>query len=252
MKLRRLVVAAGVIVPAIACIADPRDRPFVPLVDDGGGVDAADVGVIDAGDTCVPHDVSAFSPSWRVPIGPKTGACSLARIAELQTKCFAPETSTPLCDVFSSEPPCFLCLSTDVTAEPRGPIRYFRFHDEHAGFLPNAGGCVALIDADVGAASCGARVDALEACASFACKHDGCPSAPIGGSNPTQAEYERFLACRATAKTGVCASYKGPAETCLADLRARDGGGAIDACLGAGLTAGAYFGALATLACGPP
>ncbi|MET0594537.1 MAG: hypothetical protein ABW133_17685 [Polyangiaceae bacterium] len=140
-------------------------------------------------DPCVPHLATAWSPSWHPPRAPRPGACTKAQIDAQYTSCHSASGSQTACRALRDDPAnqaCNSCIYTDEKEATYGPIIW----SPNGSWRTNTPGCIALLDRDVTAEGCAARVQASSACAETACS----------ACEP----YEKYLECRRSAYTTTC------------------------------------------------
>ena len=169
-------VAALFIVVSIGCGGDDA----APTPGDGP----------DAGGRCTPHLVATWKPRWKPP-RTQRGACTERQIDLEYESCDGPRATSSACRSFredAANEACLACLLSDEDDPSYGPII------EGGGlWKTNTSGCIALLDGDVSADGCGAKVQAASECYDAACA--GCMPA------------ESFLACRQRAPETVCRPY---------------------------------------------
>jgi len=163
----------------------------VTLVVSGGCGDGDAVPIGAPADPCSPELPANWAPTWRRPAVPQPGACTLGQIDLEYASCEGPSATSARCSAFRNDAAnvvCVSCLFSDEGAALYGPI--IRSDDV---WRSNTAGCIALLDGDVSAGGCGARVQASSSCYDAAC--DGC--APV----------DAYVACRQKAAETSCRQY---------------------------------------------
>ncbi|HEX7663192.1 MAG TPA: hypothetical protein VF407_01710 [Polyangiaceae bacterium] len=186
-----------------------------PTADASGG-DAVRVVVDSASaDTCTPNLPSGWTPPAFVP--PRVlSICTTSQVSNIYSKCVSDQTATIQdCGQYSSQPPnlpCLACMSGDSESTTYGPV----INLSNSGHDVNLGGCVALVDNDLGGTGCAGKVEAAQQCEWAACT-GGCP---IDIDDPTlrAKSAAAFADCVAAAKTGACATYVS-AAACADDAK---------------------------------
>jgi hypothetical protein len=184
----RALAAVGLACALAACSESP---PFEPPRVDLAFVSNPDLGM------CPALDI-AFDPQWIPPNGPYTGQCIPSQI-DLLVALVAKQGPAGLQSFVMQQGgvnDCAACLdSGGQITQLFGP-----FTVRASGVLDgNVGGCVALLEGDGSAESCGAAVQAQADCLADACA--GCPTVNVAGD---LVAYDR---CLADAAGGVCAVY---------------------------------------------
>ena len=152
------------------------------LQGDGGKTDAVSAG--DAGG-CDP--MTPFTPVTWAPPTPFASACTAAQLAA----CDNCVTVTGDCSAFrasASNAGCLACLETDVGAAAHGPLVTEGQGANLAPIQANFGGCIATIDGDTSATSCGARFNDFVDCSANDCQscadwQNPSPSGPTAQCN---------------------------------------------------------------------
>ena len=142
-------------------------------------------------DPCSPHLPINWAPGWRPPLAPRPDACTLLQIDGEYAACEAASATSATCSSFrddANNQGCLSCLFSDEADAAYGPI--IRAAEV---WRSNTAGCIALLDRDVGAGGCGARVQASSSCYDAACA--GC--APL----------DAFIKCRQEAAETTCRPY---------------------------------------------
>ncbi len=163
-------------------------------VPDDAGIEPMEAGAIFPLD-CSPLDAGA-PPSFVLPRAPKS-ACTDAQIQALYNDCFTGMSAA--CDAFKGDPdnsPCVLCIESSSSDLVWGPLVEFPNESSQA----NVGGCIALLDQDASAGSCGVARQAYDLC-----RHDSCAATCPNGS--TTAGLQAFDQCETLAQTTECAPY---------------------------------------------
>jgi hypothetical protein len=140
-------------------------------------------------DPCEPHFTAPWTPKWHPPREPRPGSCTKAQIDSNFIACHSTSGSQTACASFRSNPAhkaCNDCLFSDENEAAYGPIIW----SADNSWRTNTAGCIAIVDRDLSAEGCGARVQAASACADDAC--DGCEP------------FDKFLRCREKANSTVC------------------------------------------------
>lgn len=143
---------------------------------------------------CAPTSVSGFTPTWHPPhIAP--GSCTSGEIDALFTDWIHGTASTRTAFEMQHAG-CFGCAISADSASTSGPvIHYVTYRFSEA----NVQGCIAFVDKDVSATSCGARVEAARGCALASCG----PVCPLHSSG----DFAALAQCRDDAGGTVCSSY---------------------------------------------
>jgi len=164
--------------PGLECIHQPPPGSSVACA--YGGVDG-----------CMPaSDAGAFSPK---PIGTaptkQTGACTTTVIAQYWTSCLDPTTRDDTkCAAFNtSNASCSSCIAQVATIVDLGTQQF--------AWVPNVGGCYAVLDGTSASGSCAALDDANMQCAVAVCK-DNCKTTPEG-----------VQACALASRTKACSAF---------------------------------------------
>jgi hypothetical protein len=148
-------------------------------------------------DTCHPESLGDWKPTWAPPTLPAPGACTQQQIERQFAVCASSKNDTTACNRFNNDPEnvgCVGCLLSAPSAERRGPIVV---GTPRGGSLVNTPGCIALVDGDTSAASCGAKKQAYLDCESAACSKV-CP-----GSYRNS----RFYRCGDEASLSICRQF---------------------------------------------
>jgi hypothetical protein len=199
---------------------------------------AGDLSMDLRGAGCTPGDVSGFTPMWHPPTGPRQGKCTKVQIDNFITN-FLQGTPTEQNAYKAANATCFACLVTTGDAANAGAI--LDLTATVGIYAGNSGGCAALVEGDLGATGCGARLAAVQSCGFAACK-TGCDR-----SSPTYVP--DFNQCVDDSAQTSCLSYENAVTPCAS--------AATDAqlkCLSStwnGDLAG-WFGYLGDVFCGPP
>jgi hypothetical protein len=141
-------------------------------------------------DGCLPADAGAFTPK---PIGAaptkQAGACTTTSIDAYWTACLDPTTRDDTkCTTFSNaNKTCSQCLAQTATVVDLGTQQF--------AWVPNVGGCYALLDGTSASGSCAALDDANMQCAIAVCK-DVCSMFPDG-----------LEACALGSRTSACKAF---------------------------------------------
>jgi len=160
--------------------------------------------VLDATDGssgCVPDLPDAYAPTWISPSAP-SAACTTTQIQELYDDCHGPNQSPSACNAFVAVPAnatCQSCMETPIGSTTYGAM--IAWHDG-ASLEANIGGCMALLDGDLGASGCGTKYEAWDGCVIAACSY--CP----GGT---------YESCAVPARSGPCGASESAAQTCAND-----------------------------------
>lgn len=167
--------------------------------------------------TCAPGDVSAFSPTWKPPIGKATGACTTAQVNNVIDCAFdATAAASAACKAFTadmSNDACTQCVISSSSAATTGAL----IQSTGGTVSLNIAGCLAAAAGDVTATSCGAKYQALSQCQDAACI-DNCPV----DQNDDGTQLKALNDCETAAQSGVCTTYLNAAD-CVNTL-AGDGG----------------------------
>jgi hypothetical protein len=137
----------------------------------------------------VPNFAKPWTPTWHPPHAPRPGACTSAQVLAEYNACISPSGSQSACATLRSNPThaaCSQCLNSRESDESYGAIIWMM----DASWRTNTGGCVAILDRDMSAQGCGARVQAASSCADSAC--DGC------------LPFSTFVECRQKSTASVC------------------------------------------------
>lgn len=215
--------------------------PGIPegVVDAGG--DARDANHADtavSGSTCMPGDVSTFSPAWKPPTAFNQGKCTDEQVTTL-ADCLnnVPEAAT--CKTFfddAANRTCVKCAVTPSTAASYGALV--------EGFVTvdvNAAGCIALASGGLSPSGCGASILAVAQCEQAACEAN-CP-VPIGDDGTA---FAALLACESASGSSVCKTYTDAAQ--CGNALTGDGGVAAECAQGASFVENAK--AMVRLFCG--
>jgi hypothetical protein len=191
---------------AAGCSSDSDNNTPAAGVDSG----AADVAVkkeaappkeVDSASMCEPGELPGFvTPAWTPPAPFHSSACSPTQVEAL-VDCIDPQDQAT-CDTLMGDPAnqdCQDCLFTDQTSKALGPLI---LSDSY--IILNTSGCIANVEGDTSATSCGAKYDAALICEDEACGPN-CPG-------DDQAAFDAYLACVDKAATGVCEPYATPAK----------------------------------------
>lgn len=138
---------------------------------------------------CVPNFATPFTPIWHPPHAPRPGACTKAQITNEYTTCISSSGSQSGCTALRNNPThksCAECLNSRESDESYGAIIWRM----DGSWRTNTGGCVAILDRDMSAEGCGARVQSASACADAAC--DGC------------LPFSNFVECRQKSSAAAC------------------------------------------------
>jgi hypothetical protein len=158
--------------PGLECVMDAPPGTSAPCA--YGGQDG-----------CLPADAGAFSPSpMATPPTKQPGVCTTTQVQQAWSFCLDPTTyDATKCTSFGQlNKACIQCLAGTVTVAG-------------SSFVPNVGGCYALLDGASAPGSCAALDDANMQCAAAACV-GGCSSWP-----------DAFEACVLASRTSACASF---------------------------------------------
>ncbi len=159
----------------VACGADPPSDPPAS-----------------APTTCLSTALGPLPSTWSPPKR-VVGACTESQIQRIYSAC----TSTSIlynpsdCRTLELDPANAACLDCMYSIESDRSYGAVVFLTD-GRMRVNVSGCIALLDGDAGASSCGAKDWDRRRCGDNAC--DSCPD-----SNQT--------ACRVAAENGVCATY---------------------------------------------
>jgi hypothetical protein len=144
---------------------------------------------------CPPAPVTSFTPEWKPPVASKSGACTSAQISSFFDACLGPASTPANCTTYTqANGSCASCLQADDTAAQYGPVIW---HASRLFYTTNIAGCIANVQADGGAAGCGAAYQAVVECKQTACAACMTPQTP---------DFSRYATCENKAAT-ECGSY---------------------------------------------
>jgi len=149
---------------------------------DGGG---------DAGTLCTPSLPAAWVPQWRPPRALRSDACTEDQIQHEYMACESATATSSSCAQFRNDPSnatCIGCLFSAADEPSYGAIIRV-----DKSWRSNTAGCIALVDGDISASGCGARVQAASACNDAACS----------GCEP----FTSYAQCRDEATHTACRQY---------------------------------------------
>jgi hypothetical protein len=148
-------------------------------------------------DTCHPEPLADWKPTWAPPTLPMPGACTQQQVERQFAVCASSRNDTTACNLFNNAPEnvgCVGCMLSAPFAERHGPIVV---GTSRGGSLVNTPGCIALVDGDSSATSCGAKKQAYVDCELAACSKV-CP-----GSYRNS----RFYRCADEASRSICGQF---------------------------------------------
>lgn len=155
---------------------------------DAGGGDEPDAVA------CAPALADSWTPTWRPPNAPISGACTEDQLHAYYASCSDPTTSsTTACDAVKRNPAYQTCLSCMFSSQDELTYGALVRRPNGSWYL-NSPGCMALVDGDMTAGGCGAKYQAFKECADAAC-FDVCPT------------FDTFTACWNQTTANVCQSY---------------------------------------------
>jgi hypothetical protein len=160
----------------------------------GCGQDDGAPGLVDAASDggCRPQTATSFSPTWKPPQA-MPNDCSDAQIDDEFTRCESASATVAECTAFNRDPAnarCRACLYSTEDERTYGPLVYLK----NRVLSVNVAGCLALADGNLGAAGCGARLQAFESCKDAACIR-------------SCAAFDDYQRCTTEAGNTVCLSY---------------------------------------------
>ncbi len=164
--------------------------------------------------TCVPGDVSTFTPSWKPPTAFNQGRCSDTQISAF-VDCLSGMPDAASCKTFGSDganKACIECAATPSTSALYGPLV-----EGTVTIDVNVAGCIARATNDLSASSCGAHIIALDQCKAVACEAN-CPVP----ANDDGTAFAALLACVSNAAAGSCKPFADAAA--CGDALTTDGG----------------------------
>jgi hypothetical protein len=224
--------------PSNAESADGGTSVVSPPYDSGGSGDDSPISL---GSTCNPGDVSSFIPTFKRPVGPYEGACSLATLATLAT-CFV-EATAPSEYSACVQHAGALCASCVASKPPNPSGTPFLVPEDGATGIVDEGACIAL--SDPSQLTCALKTEYALECAWAACV-TFCPIAPTGDAGDVTEANLALDTCFNEAWIAGCSIYALRATTCQDDLV----GGPAAYCLNATKNAKDLLEYL-SLACGP-
>jgi hypothetical protein len=132
---------------------------------DGGSCGQEPIAAGDA--ACGPALAACWAPAWKPPNAPAAGVCTEAQVTDLLAKCWG-DTFDPDCDVFERDPANAACLACIFSTE-EDPRYGAVIHLASRRVRTNEAGCMALVDGDMSATGCGAKLQASQQCSEAAC-----------------------------------------------------------------------------------
>src|SRR4051794_20320404 len=128
---------------------------------------AGDLSMDLRGAGCMPGDISSFTPTWHPPTGSRQGKCTRMQIDNFITNVL--QGSPTDRDAYkAANAACFACMVTTGDAASSGPI--LDLTATLGIYAGNTGGCAALVEGDIAANGCGARLAAVQSCGFAACQ----------------------------------------------------------------------------------
>jgi hypothetical protein len=209
-------------------------------IDASGVVDATMMTSSDAADASAcanPPDPVGYMHTWQPPNVQK-GKCTAAQLDDLKNEYFGPSATPSSRMTFEmNNPDCAACVITNNTDSSQGAVT--RYVGNGQVFNPNIAGCVALVDGDLSANGCGAKIQADKDCETVTCF----AACGVHGS----ADIPAFNACVTVLQSGgTCAPYFEAGSSCFGSSASHN------ACTsGSYPTSADYFRFLADLFCGP-
>jgi hypothetical protein len=163
---------------------------------------------------CSPQAIPQFAPQWHPPTPFHQGRCLSTQIKTLVDCNFDPNVNDPNCKalrLYPANQDCQACLATPVSASLYGPLVT---DGDYANL--NIAGCIANVEGNASATSCGAKFDIANQCSASACR--GCSDKNL----------KALDACMSKAAEGLCANYAAAADCADALL---DANGPAAACM---------------------
>jgi hypothetical protein len=173
---------------------------------------------------CAPGDVSAFELDWKPCGGLAQGVCTDGQVADHIAACWGATATAETCAAWVEDPnnaDCNACIYVPYHAQNwNALVNYYEL-----GFADLAANqCVSAYEGDLSENSCGAKLEAVRQCATYACKNN-CPIRP----NDFAADLAELNSCFSQALSGDCASYKTESDACSSTLLNQ--GDPVDQCL---------------------
>jgi hypothetical protein len=178
---------------------------------------------------CSTPTLDGYAPTWTPPHAPMPGACTAQQVTTQSTVCLfnSPTYDQAACHAFEiddANQACLKCMFSSVGAAGSAAVLVTGAN----GWIPNTGGCTALLDGDTSDTSCGARRQAADLCFSTVCEnacagngygYDGY-SVCLVQAEYTCKQYVDAAACAAVPQYARCNGYRTYAEAAeaLTDL----------------------------------
>jgi hypothetical protein len=150
---------------------------------------------------CTPELPAGYTSTWSPPLSTDT-ACTTDQVQAFYTQCFDPAATSTGCQTFANDnanKACVGCMYTTQGSSSYGAIISLSNGTAEA----NIGGCLALVDGDMSATSCGAKYQAGQFCEIDAC------DCTIDNTDPKT--FTAFTTCESNAGKTVCAGYESDA-----------------------------------------
>jgi hypothetical protein len=231
------VAALGVALASLGCGADAGTTPNLSpdastpfpdaSADDGPGPPPPPGDAGPPPPSCSPADVSSFTPTWKPPVGPYTGACTSVQLDKLITSCFDTSSTQAMCDTWvqnAANAACLTCWLGPMKADHWAPIVYTNNPGETD--YVNFPGCVELADPQL--IACAQAIEANITCDLQACLSN-CPVPQDPASTMRSASITALNACFGVADLSGCTTFSDPANKCVGTLD----GGTASFCLSA-------------------